>query len=154
MNRSPIDVNALTIASPCTVPWDSMAGNERRRFCGQCRLHVHDVSRMTRRETEELIESAEGRCCLRLWRRADGRVITKDCGRVRLALARRLTAMRAVAAGLFAALGLTGCASKVAHSTYQTTGVLVAPTSPRPPDPATTGTPIIPATSGQTAPSK
>ena len=111
MKRPPLDLDAITIASPCTVPWDSMSGDERRRFCGQCRLHVHDISQLTRREAVELLERTEGNVCLRVWRRPDGRVVTRDCGRVRRALERRILWLRTTAATVLGALGLAGCRS-------------------------------------------
>ena len=104
-----IDLDALRIAIPCTVSWDAMKGDACKRFCGQCRLNVYDVSEMTPGEATTLIRKSEGRVCLRLHRRADGRVVTKDCGRVRLAIERRVRWMRTAAAALFAAIGLAGC---------------------------------------------
>lgn len=144
MSATRIDLDAITIASPCTVPWDSMSGDERRRFCGQCRLHVHDTSRMTRTEVESLVETTGGRCCLKLWRRADGRVVTKDCGRVRLALERRVRAIRTVAATVLAAVGLGGCTER-RPSLIQTTGVMSIPTPPPTPSP-TPKSPVPPPT--------
>jgi hypothetical protein len=110
MNRlAALDLDTLRIATPCPADWNAMKGDARKRFCGQCRLHVYDVSELTRREAETLIRTSEGRVCLRLHRRADGRVVTKDCGRVRLALERRLNWIRSAAAALLAAVGLAGC---------------------------------------------
>jgi pimeloyl-ACP methyl ester carboxylesterase len=54
-----------------------MTGDAAKRWCGQCRLHVRDVSQMTRAEVAELLRAPEGRGCLRIWRRPDGRVIWK-----------------------------------------------------------------------------
>ena len=153
MDRSTIDLDAVTIASPCTGPWNSMAGDHRKRFCGQCRLHVHDVSAMTRREADALIESAGGRCCLRLWRRPDGRVITKDCSRVRLSIERKLMILRAVAAGLFAALGLGACAKRPDPPPRYTTGAMV-PWPPKSADVAKPGGPLVPVPTSPTAPTK
>lgn len=154
MDRSTIDLDAVTIASPCTVPWDSMAGDERKRFCGQCRLHVHDVSQMTRREADALIESAGGRCCLRLWRRPDGRVITKDCGRVRLAIERKWMVVRAVAAGLFAAIGLGACAKRPPYLPPRHTIGAVVALPPKAPDSAITGKPAMPTPPNSPTPAK
>lgn len=109
MPPSVSELDAIVIESPCTVPWASMAGDDVTRFCGQCRLNVHDVSQMTRAEAGELLRTTGRACCLRVWRRPDGRVITRDCNRVRRALRRRVQALRAAAASLFALLGLGGC---------------------------------------------
>ena len=117
VRHAPIDLDAITIRSPCTVPWESMKGNERRRFCDRCRLHVHDVSELTPREAVALLRRTGGDVCLRVWRRPDGRVVTKDCGRVRVALERRMRWLRAAAAAVLATLGLGGCrSSRVADS--------------------------------------
>lgn len=109
MDRAPVDLDAIVIRSPCTVPWASMQGDERKRFCGTCRLHVHDLSQLTRTEAVDLLETTGGQCCLRVWRRPDGRVVTRDCGPVRLAIERRLRWIRSAAAAVLAAVGLTGC---------------------------------------------
>ena len=72
----------IRIASPCDVPWESMQGDGRVRFCGQCRLNVYDLSGMTRAEGEALIAKglAAGKLpCVQLWRRADGTILTQDC---------------------------------------------------------------------------
>jgi hypothetical protein len=56
-----------------------MYGDDRKRFCGDCKLNVYNLSGMTRNEAEALIMNAEGRLCVRFFRRADGTVITRDC---------------------------------------------------------------------------
>lgn len=72
-------VDKLEIASPCSEEWDDMVGDERTRFCDSCRKNVFNISSMSGPEVEELIESAEGRVCVRLFRRHDGTVLTSDC---------------------------------------------------------------------------
>jgi hypothetical protein len=59
--------------------WEQLAGNDRVRFCGHCRQHVYNVASLTMDEAVSLIERCEGRACMRLQRRADGTVITRDC---------------------------------------------------------------------------
>jgi hypothetical protein len=56
-----------------------MYGDDRRRFCGDCKLNVYNLSGMTRDEAEALLMNAEGRLCVRFFKRADGTVITQDC---------------------------------------------------------------------------
>ena len=78
-----------------------MTGDECRRFCGQCRLHVYNLSAMTRAQAELFLERSEGRVCVRLYRRRDGTVMTTDCpvgmgGR----FARRLGRLIAAGVGL------------------------------------------------------
>jgi hypothetical protein len=81
-------VDEIEIASPCTVPWDSMRGTELVRFCGQCHQNVYNVHSFTRPEARRLIEAQEGRRCVRILRRDDGTVVTADCW-TRLRAARR-----------------------------------------------------------------
>jgi hypothetical protein len=79
MSKSASLLDRTYVATPCTADWGRMEGDERKRFCGQCNLHVYNVSAMSRGEAEALIARTEGRLCLRLYRRADGTAITRDC---------------------------------------------------------------------------
>ncbi len=72
-------LNNIRIASPCSASWNEMYGDDRKRFCGDCKLNVYNLSGMTRDEAEVLIMNAEGRLCVRFYKRADGSVITQDC---------------------------------------------------------------------------
>jgi hypothetical protein len=56
-----------------------MFGNDRMRFCGQCKLNVYNLSGMSREEAENLVMNAEGRLCVRFYRRLDGTIITENC---------------------------------------------------------------------------
>jgi hypothetical protein len=146
-SRSPLD--AVTVASPCTVPWESMKGDERKRHCEQCRLNVYDVASLSREAAEELLLRSEGRVCVRLTRRADGTLVTRDCNRVRAAIARRLRWMRVAAAAVLGAVGLGGCrnAAPPFGGGTVTTGVMLppppkeAPKEPPPPPSAPDPTP-------------
>jgi hypothetical protein len=128
MNRGALNMNPsrslpllaqVRIASPCTVRWENMKGNDHTRFCGSCRLNVHNLSAMTAAEAEALVSRSFGageRLCAALYRRPDGTVLTRDCpvglAAVRAALRRR-TARIGAALGLLltanmAAVGLSG----------------------------------------------
>lgn len=72
-------LNNLRIASPCSADWEAMYGDERKRFCGDCKLNVYNLSGMTREAAESLVTNAEGRLCVRYYVRADGSIITDDC---------------------------------------------------------------------------
>jgi hypothetical protein len=91
-NCGPRDaVDQIEISSPCNVSWDEMRqspGDERVRFCGQCRQNVYNVEAMGRAEARRLIARREGRACVRILRRPDGTVVTADCW-ARLRAARR-----------------------------------------------------------------
>jgi len=95
MTSGRINLNEISVKSPCTVPWGKMTGDERSRFCGQCKLNVYNLEGMTRAEAEDLLGTSEGRVCVRFFRRADGTVMTKDCSPVRAARARRALAYSA-----------------------------------------------------------
>lgn len=103
-------LKTLQIASPCAARWEAMAGDERKRFCGECRKNVYNLSAMTATEAEALLQTAgaDGRPpCVRFYRRADGTVLTSDCPiGVRLAerARRRMAAVRATAALVLAFL--------------------------------------------------
>ena len=102
-------LNNLKIASPCSANWDEMLGNERSRHCGDCQLNVYNLSGMTRTEAENFLINAEGRVCVRFFKRADGTVLTKDCPVGWQAIKRRVSkTATAVASLIFAALGGIG----------------------------------------------
>ena len=71
----------IRVASPCSMDWEPMTGDERTRHCEQCGLHVHNLDAMTRDEALALAQGASqgGRVCVRFYRRADGKVLTRDC---------------------------------------------------------------------------
>src|SRR4051795_4360975 len=79
MARFTSKLNDVRVAAPCPADWDSMYGNERVRFCEQCQLNVYNLSEMSRAEAEELIGRAEGRLCVRYYRRKDGSILTQNC---------------------------------------------------------------------------
>jgi hypothetical protein len=81
-----------------------MAGDERVRFCPQCALNVYNLSGMRRQEAESLVESHEGRLCVRFYQRSDGTVLTRDCPVGLQAARKRLLRILSVAAGLLLAL--------------------------------------------------
>jgi hypothetical protein len=85
----------VKIAKPCPANWDAMTGDERVRFCGQCKLHVYNLSGMTRNDAEDLLSKTEGSVCVRLYKRADGTVITRDCPVGLAALRRRVATLSA-----------------------------------------------------------
>lgn len=66
------------IASPCSTNWEEMPDNARRRYCGQCKLNVYNLSGMLKQEAEKLLLESEESLCVRFFQRADGTAITKD----------------------------------------------------------------------------
>jgi len=104
MNDQKFNVNNLRIASPCSVGWESMGGNERVRLCHSCHLNIYNTAEMTSNEVETLIKNREGRLCIRLYKRADGTILTKDCPVGFRAYRKRVT--RLAGAALATILGL------------------------------------------------
>ena len=115
MPRHPLSPpERFQLTSPCTADWDLMTGNERVRFCGHCRLHVHDVSEMTPAQALNLMLRSPGRLCLRVQRRPDGTVVARPSPAPLHQLTRRVSR---VAAGAFgAALSLCGAAAAQAQT--------------------------------------
>ena len=119
MNPPSSVLSNVQIASPCSASWDEMAGDDRARFCSHCKLHVYNLSSMSREEAESLVVAKEGRLCVRFYQRADGTVMTKDCpiGLARLRIAARRVTGRVAAAFGIALAGSTagGCVMGVAY---------------------------------------
>ena len=104
MSKPYDSLSRMRIASPCSVGWENMSGDERVRFCKECNLHVYNISEMKSSEVQALIADTEGRICARLYRRTDGTVLTKDCPVGLRAIRRR--ASRIAGAALTALLSL------------------------------------------------
>jgi hypothetical protein len=74
----------LVIPVPCRVDWNTMMdidGEGRARFCDSCERPVYDSASMSRGDLADLIARNEGRRlpCVRLHRRPDGTIVTRDC---------------------------------------------------------------------------
>jgi Carboxypeptidase regulatory-like domain len=101
MLKTKNQLESLRIAVPCQAAWEGMAGDARVRHCTLCSLNVYNFAEMTRDEVRELLVRKEGRVCARLYRRADGTVLTRDCPTGLRAMRQRASR---VAAALIAAL--------------------------------------------------
>lgn len=103
-----INLNDIRIASPCPADWEKMVGDERVRHCAECNLNVYNLSAMTERQVQELIEDGRGkRLCTRFYRRADGTILTQDCPWSLRALRRRASRMAATALTAMMSIGVT-----------------------------------------------
>lgn len=116
--NNPLD--NIRVASPCSADWNQMYGNERRRFCGDCKLNVYNLSDMTRDQAENFLMASEGRVCVRFFRRADGTVLTRNCPvgwrAIRRSASRVVTASFSLVAGvLFGFVGLRTADSLVSN---------------------------------------
>lgn len=72
-------VTRFRIASPCSADWDRMPGNDRVRYCPECRLNVYNFSALSAREIDRLVLEHEGRLCGRYYQRADGTMLAQNC---------------------------------------------------------------------------
>src|SRR5436190_23145554 len=88
MARDPL--NQVRVAAPCSASWNSMKGDERVRSCSQCKLNVYNLSEMHPKEARALVESHEGRLCVRFYQRKDGTIITRNCPAGLAAMRKRL----------------------------------------------------------------
>lgn len=102
-------LDAISIPVPCPVGWDTMHGDDRTRFCGQCKQNVHDVSELTRAEAIQLVTAGQKTPCLRIFRRPDGRVMTADCTTKRERVWKWLHKRAPWAAAAFALVFMAGC---------------------------------------------
>jgi hypothetical protein len=124
MRESTNPLDKIKIASPCSANWDEMYGSDRKRFCAECKLNVYNISEMTKNEAENFILRSEGRLCLRIYRRQDGTVITRDCpvgwARVKRRISRVYSAALGLAGGFLAgALGLGALRELEAFTDYK-----------------------------------
>lgn len=110
-------LNSVSIASPCTAPWEEMAGDDKIRHCSRCGLNVHNFEAMTRDEVERVLrmklDDPSVRVCARLYRRADGTILMQDCPR---GLAAARARVRKSVARIAAALGLLTAAGAAAYA--------------------------------------
>jgi hypothetical protein len=110
MSKFTSPLEGVRVAAPCPAVWEKMVGDERVRYCGQCSLHVYNLSGMTKREAEGLVANAEGRLCVRYYSRADGSILTRNCPVGLRALRQRVSRVAGAALsaviGFFAGVGL------------------------------------------------
>ncbi len=113
--NNPLD--NVHIASPCRSDWNEMYGSDRKRFCGECKLNVYNLSDMTRRDAKNLLLNSEGRLCVKFFRRADGTVLTKNCPvgwqAVKARVSKTAAAVFSIIAGFFGGLLTVGAANSL-----------------------------------------
>lgn len=106
------------IAAPCSAKWDEMTGDDKMRFCGECKLHVLNAAAMTDEEVMRALQRTltGERVCMRLYRRTDGTFLTRNCPKgLQLLRQRAQEAVRRVAALFSGTLALLmACAASAA----------------------------------------
>ncbi len=110
MKYTPLNLDNMSVASPCTAAWEDMDGDDRTRHCSSCTKNVYNISEMTRGEAEALIKEKEGHLCVRFYRRHDGTVLTDDCPVGLRAIRAGCRKVATAAASLLALLISTGAA--------------------------------------------
>jgi hypothetical protein len=129
MRKFTSPLEGVRVAAPCPADWEKMVGDERMRYCGQCSLHVYNLSGMTKREAEGLVANAEGRLCVRYYRRADGSILTRNCPvglrAVKQRVSRIAGATLSAVLGFFAGFGLD-LGTRPSPPTIHTMGDIVA----------------------------
>jgi len=123
-------LDQVQVAKPCPANWDEMKGDDQVRHCTHCRLNVYNLSEMDAEAALTLVRNAEGRMCVRLYRRDDGTIITRDCPKGLRAFRQRAVKRLALAASFV--LSAVGCG--------QTAERLKADFGYTPPDPISTVT--------------
>ena len=118
-------LRGVRVAAPCHESWSAMSGTEQIRSCERCQHKVYNLSEMTTAEAEALIRSAEGRLCVRFYRRADGTVMTKDCPVG--ATARRTKRVAQATAGIAAAVGTAAALLRPQPRAEPTMGAMPLP---------------------------
>jgi hypothetical protein len=120
MSKFTNPLNNIKIAWPCNADWNEMVGDERTRFCGECKLNVYNLSGMSQREAENLLINSEGRLCVRFYKRADGAVLTKDCPvgwkAIKQRISKTATAFASLVFATFSGIGLANYFSKPSES--------------------------------------
>ena len=75
-------LDVIDIPEPCQVPWDTMSGDERIRYCGMCKKNVYNISEMSTSEAENFLQENLGSVCFGFTRRADGTITTDTCPKI------------------------------------------------------------------------
>ncbi|HWD39170.1 MAG TPA: hypothetical protein VG944_10005 [Fimbriimonas sp.] len=138
----------IKIASPCPADWGAMHGDDQVRHCSQCDRKVYNLSELTRHEAMTLLLRNEGHVCVRFYRREDGKVMTRDCGKA-VKKRKRVAAWLTAAA---CAIGFARLAPGLAPSNQEFVGDAAATPTPvthnevmgAPVAPAELGKPVIP----------
>lgn len=151
--------NPLPIVKPCSESWDRMQGDERRRFCEKCGLHVHNLSAMSARQRDRFVRNREAKDCVAYVAVADSRILVPD---ERHYLGKFFRKALTWALALLAPIFGVGCPARRPEGTgdqttpppeivsadqrevFVTAGVPVLPGKPAPP-PTPTSTPKSPA---------
>ncbi len=95
----------VTVKTPCFEDWSQMSGDERERLCGKCNKRVYNLKELTEQDALALL-GLPNPACVRLFRRHDGTVLTKECASGRNRRWRMNSMIAATIAALVAPFGI------------------------------------------------
>ena len=79
MKKSLNVIDEIRISTPCPKNWHAMQGDERRRYCSHCSMHVTNLSEHTQEQALKIVSQAgTKRLCVRILVGASGKVIYKQ----------------------------------------------------------------------------
>jgi hypothetical protein len=144
----------LPLSFACDADWDTMTPAGKKKFCAECKKHVHDLSRMTEEEARALLATPalEG-LCIRYVYDAEGKVAF-EAPLPASSLLRKAKRFVAGAAALALPMSLNACMGAYAGPPAKAPASAVAPaTATAPTIPAATSTtPISSAPTTSTPP--
>jgi hypothetical protein len=82
-----------------------MAGDERVRYCPECKLNVYNVSEISDAEIESIVSHRDGRLCARFYQRSDGTMLTRNCPVGLRAVVRRVSGLASAALAAVISVG-------------------------------------------------
>ncbi len=68
----------IQIKTACPKNWAELVGDDKKRFCSECNLHVHNAARLTQVEASTLVAKANSRVCMRIEYDASGAPVFRD----------------------------------------------------------------------------
>lgn len=95
-----MNVSAVPIPKPCPARWDRMDGDDRTRFCRECRASVTDLSAMPEVEARAFVETNPTACLRYTFDRRTGAILhgRAGCGSARVRISARRTGAAAALA--------------------------------------------------------
>jgi len=71
-------LDRICIAMPCSIGWENMKGTDEVRLCSGCDKNVYNISVVSKKRAEQILQNTE-QPCVRLYRNADGSIVSDEC---------------------------------------------------------------------------
>lgn len=110
------DLESMRVIHSCPRLWEEMQGNDQRRFCGHCQLHVHNLSAMAPRQIQDLAQTPGPRCVAYFEEKNRGIRTLKGRGFIRRTCSSTVRLAASLIALIFP-LSFAGCSPKAGSST-------------------------------------